>query len=167
MLPAPSPLQVMENVVPVMRRAQPGVDQVLRARFSAISAPEVQAAMVRPGGSGGSHTPQTAPAVALFGASVCASAVWTCTVNHLLCSSLDFQALHVAGWLDQGSEAFVGSSRRRTIAHCMPVAQPGCAVLLCRSLWCLPTSTRLLLLMHDRSWTSRSGQLVEHTNTCP
>jgi hypothetical protein len=33
--------------VPAMRRAQSGVDQVLRARFSAISAPEVQAAMVR------------------------------------------------------------------------------------------------------------------------
>lgn len=42
-------LQVMDNVVPVMRRAQPGVQQVFRARFSAVSAPEVHAAMVSTG----------------------------------------------------------------------------------------------------------------------
>lgn len=39
-------LQVMDNVVPAMRRAQPGAQQVFRARFSAVSAPEVKAAMV-------------------------------------------------------------------------------------------------------------------------
>lgn len=38
--------QVMDNVVPAMRRAGPGVQQVFRARFSAVSAPEVHAAMV-------------------------------------------------------------------------------------------------------------------------
>jgi DNA topoisomerase-3 len=44
--------EVMDNVVPVMRKGA-GARQVLRARFSAVSAPEVQAAMVRGGGDGG------------------------------------------------------------------------------------------------------------------
>jgi hypothetical protein len=40
-------LQVMDNVVPHMRRGAPGQQTVFRARFSAVSAPEVKAAMVR------------------------------------------------------------------------------------------------------------------------
>jgi hypothetical protein len=68
--PPPHPSQVMENVVPAMRRAQSGVDQVLRARFSAISAPEVQAAMVRHLcvlGAGGRGAAQTAVAATAQG----------------------------------------------------------------------------------------------------
>lgn len=50
--------QVMDNVVPVMRRGGSQQQQVLRARFSAVSAPEVHSAMVsiaasRPTGEGG------------------------------------------------------------------------------------------------------------------
>jgi hypothetical protein len=40
----------MDNVVPVMRKGG-GARQVLRAPFSAVSAPEVQAAVVRGGGA--------------------------------------------------------------------------------------------------------------------
>jgi hypothetical protein len=39
--------QVMDNVLPHMRRGTPGQQTVFRARFSAVSAPEVKAAMVR------------------------------------------------------------------------------------------------------------------------
>lgn len=42
--------EVMDNVVPVMRKGG-GARQVLRAPFSAVSAPEVQAAVVRGGGA--------------------------------------------------------------------------------------------------------------------
>jgi DNA topoisomerase-3 len=46
--------EVMDNVVPVMHKGAGGsARQVLRARFSAVSAPEVQAAMVRGGAFGG------------------------------------------------------------------------------------------------------------------
>jgi hypothetical protein len=40
-------LQVMDNVLPHMRRGAPRQQTVFRARFSAVSAPEVKAAMVR------------------------------------------------------------------------------------------------------------------------
>lgn len=39
----------MDNAVPHMKRLPPGQQQVYRARFSAISAPEVMAAMVSAG----------------------------------------------------------------------------------------------------------------------
>lgn len=38
--------EVMDNAVPHMKRVPGGQQQVFRARFSAISAPEVMAAMV-------------------------------------------------------------------------------------------------------------------------
>lgn len=37
--------EVMDNVVPAMRRPPPGGTNVFRARFSAISAPEIKAAL--------------------------------------------------------------------------------------------------------------------------
>jgi len=45
--PLQQPTQVIDNTVKWMRQGAPGQQTVWRAKFSAISAPELKAAMVR------------------------------------------------------------------------------------------------------------------------
>lgn len=158
----PHTLQVMDNVVPAMRRAQPGAQQVFRARFSAVSAPEVKAAMVS---SSFSRDRRRA---------ACRTQRLTTTTTTVmqqhpgdigLCNSLAPAAVVSVGVqaaldsIQAGIEQIQHQEPGSLVAwasFCVP-AVCACAVcvLACRRPWCLPIRKRRWLLMRGRSWTSR------------